>query len=41
MDVKDTLLRITEALTQLKAATASAETCEELRNAIETALADI
>ena len=41
MDVKDTLLKITEALTQLKAAAASAETCEELRNAIDTALADV
>ena len=41
MDVKDTLLKITEALTQLKTAAASAETCEELRNAIDTALADV
>ena len=41
MDVKDTLLKITEALTQLKAAAASAETCEELRTAIDTALADV
>ena len=42
MDVKDTLLKITEALTQLKtAAAASATTCEELRNAIDTALADV
>ena len=41
MDVKDTLLKITEALTQLKVAAASAETCEELRNAIDTALADV
>ena len=41
MDVKDQLVKITEALTQLKAATASTETYEELRNAINTALADI
>ena len=41
MDVKDTLLKITEALTQLKTAAASATTCEELRTAIDTALADV
>ena len=41
MDVKDTLLKITEALTQLKVAAASATTCEELRTAIDTALADV
>ena len=41
MDVKDTLVKITEALTQLKTAAASATTCEELRTAIDTALADV
>ena len=41
MDVKDTLVKITEALTQLKTAAASATTYEELQTAIDTALADV
>ena len=41
MDVKQTLLAITGALESLKTAAASATTCEELRGAIETALADV
>ena len=41
MDVKDTLLKITTALTGLKAAAESASTCDELKAAINTALADI
>ena len=41
LDVKETLLGITGALEGLKAAAASASTCEELRSAIETALANI
>ena len=41
IDVKETLLAITGALEGLKAAAASATTCEELRGAIETALANV
>ena len=41
MNVKDTLVKITEALTQLKTAAASATTYEELQTAIDTALADV
>ena len=41
MDVKSVLLKLTGALETLKTAAASATTCEELRTAIETALADV
>ena len=41
MDVKDTLLKLTAALTGLKTAAESASTCDELKAAINTALADI
>ena len=41
MDVKSVLLKLTGALETLKTAAASATTCEELRGAIETALADV
>ena len=41
IDVKETLLSITSALENLKAAAASATTIAELRTAIETSLANI
>ena len=41
LDVKETLLALTGALENLKTAAASATTCEQLRTAIETALANI
>ena len=41
LDVKETLLALTGALENLKTAAASATTCDELRTAIETALANI
>ena len=41
LDVKQTLLNITGALESLKAAAASATTIAELRDAIETSLANV
>ena len=41
MEVKETLLKITAALEGLRTAAESASTCDELKSAINTALADI